>query len=145
MWGSIQVGHSDTPIKRRLFNLLESIIGEERGFQQNSPDFSDAAGGGFNSSKETVSVRDDLDLIHQAHDALCELHRKFIGEHELVIQRCFYISRQARAGLLSETEMDMEIERLRHELERIKKEHELVESECHEFLRVHREFLDGLQ
>lgn len=134
----------NTPAGKRLFSLLDSIIGEEQSFKRGPHSLAktpekkqrpDADGGGDS---------DSLERIRHAHDALFEIHRRFVNEHELVIQRCFTISRQARSGLLSEDEMALEIERLQQELRRIKQEHDQVEAECREFIDAHREFLDDL-
>jgi len=138
------VNQFNTPAGKRLFNLLDTIIGEEQNFKRGSRDLAAKSEAGQRSNAGGVGVSDDLERIRRAHDALFEIHRRFVGEHELVIQRCFTISRQARAGLLSENEIAMEIERLQQELKRIKQEHEQVEKECREFMDAHRDFLDGL-
>lgn len=142
--GAISVNQFNTPAGKRLFNLLDTIIGEEQNFKRGSRDAATASEKRQQSKVGDTSVHENLERIRRAHDALFEIHRRFVGEHELVIQRCFTISRQARAGLLSEDEMAMEIERLQRDLNRIKQEHEQVERECREFMDAHRDFLDGL-
>lgn len=134
----------NTPASKRLFSLLDSIIGEEQTFKRGSRDLANASEKGHRPDAESVGVSKNLERIRRAHDALFDIHRRFVSEHELVIERCFTISRQARAGLLSEDEMAMEIERLQGDLRRIKREHEQVEKECREFIEAHRDFLDDL-
>ncbi len=133
----------NTSAGKRLFNLLDIIIGEEQNFKRGSRDLAATSEASQRSNSDGVGVPDDLERIRRAHNALFDIHRRFVGEHELVIQRCFTISRQARSGLLSEDEMAMEIERLQQELKRIKREHEQVEKECREFMDAHRDFLNG--
>ena len=136
---------SNTPAGKRLFNLLDSIIGEEQSFKRGSRDMAATSDTDQRSDAGGVGMKNDLDRIRRAHDALFEIHRRFVSEHELVIQRCFTISRQARAGLLSDDEMTMEIDRLQRELKRIRKEHEQVEKECREFIDAHRDFLSDIE
>lgn len=123
---------SKTPNRRRLFKLLDGIIVEERSFKRHTRDFANQKH--LNRDAEKIKKGDglnhELDSLRLAHEEIFELHRKFINEHELLVQRCLAISRQTRAGMLNENEMALEVERLQKELSRIKKEHSLVEKEC---------------
>lgn len=130
--------------KKRLFSLLDKIIGEEQSFKRTSCDLTATSGGQHAQPVDSFAGQEELEQIRRAHKALFEVHRRFVNDHELIIQRCLVISRQARAGLLNETEIDLEVERLQHELKRIKAEHRQVEQECNEFLEAHREFLGDL-
>ena len=94
---------SETPGSRRLFDLLNGIIGEEQNFKADSPDSSiqyEPLNISQSSASDETSVSGEFQRIRLTHEALFKIHRKFISEHELLIERCFVISRQARAGLL---------------------------------------------
>lgn len=124
-------------VRKRLFDLLDTIICEEMSFQKN------CLGKGLENSnlrKRHDEIMENLgccqlERVQQVHQALSESHRKFRSEHELLIQRCMAVSRQARAGMLNNTEMALEVERLQKELMRVKQEHGQVEDDCRRILQ----------
>jgi Mg2+ and Co2+ transporter CorA len=119
----------------RLFKLLDKIIGEEQGFKANSRKLLvPSENNNADQQRAADDCADRLDQFRQAHEAIFQVHRRFINDHELMIQRCFVISRQARAGLLTETEIAMELERLQDELRRLKAEHKQTEQESRKLL-----------
>lgn len=131
------MNNSETPSRRQLFLLLDRIIGEERSFKRHTRDAAtlDQLPGETTSTKKDASLSDELEHFRLAQEEMFRVHRKFIDEHELIIQRCLAISRQTRAGLLNDNEMALEVERLQAELARIKNEHGLVEKECQEIFK----------
>ncbi|UCE24750.1 MAG: hypothetical protein JSU74_01495 [Candidatus Zixiibacteriota bacterium] len=135
--------HSDTPGRRRLFRLLDRIIVEERDFKRNSQltqKLHPRQAGAETITFSTKNIAGELEHVRLAHEAMLKIHRRFINDHELIIQRCMAISRQTRAGLLSEDEMAMEVERLQRELRRMKREHSQVEKECRRLLNAQKSF-----
>ena len=132
----------DTPERRRLFKLLDKIIGEERSFKISVQD--DHQFGNLQAAIESEGMADELERIRLTHEAILEVHRKFLSDHELMIERCLAISRQVRAGLLNESEMTMEAERLQGELKRIKQEHSLVQQEYQKILAAQSQSLKNL-
>jgi hypothetical protein len=127
---------SQTPNRRRLFKLLDGIIGEERTFKRHTRDLAARKDNpGETDHRDGAILDDELERLRLAHEEIFDTHRRFINEHELLVQRCLTISRQTRAGLLNENEMALEVERLQRELARIKKEHSLVEQESRKILR----------
>ena len=137
----------DAPGRKRLFRLLDNIIGEEQSFKtttRNGITHNDHEIGDVQAAVESEGMADELERIRLTHEAMFEVHRKFINEHELIIQRCLTISRQVRAGLLNETEMEMEAERLQSELSRIREEHSIVQKECQKTLLAQSESFKNL-
>ena len=122
--------------------MLDKIIGEERRFKTSVQD--DHQFGNLQAAVESEGMADELERIRLIHEAIFDIHRKFLSDHEMVIQRCLAISRQARAGLLSETETAMEVERLQSELTRIKNEHNYVRQECQRVLAAQSQSFKNL-
>lgn len=117
----------NTVNKRRLFRLLDRIVGEERNFKRRSAKMRSVDAyvqKQLHNIASELTSEDDLVRIKNTHEALFNIHRRFMNDHELILQRCFLISRQVRSGLLNEEETSMEIERLTGELKRLKSEHE---------------------
>ncbi len=122
----------NTVNRRRLFKLLDKIVGEEQHFKRATGKMRSVDAfvqKQLRTIASEMTSEDDLSRIKNTHEALFNIHRKFINDHELILQRCFIISRQARAGLLNEEETALEIERLQVDLKRLKSEHSWAEKE----------------
>ncbi len=137
---------SDPSVGRRLFRLLNRIIGEERNFKRNSPSRQGRPqrhSRARSPASVEIGTAGELEHVRLAHDAMFKIHRKFISDHELIVQRCLAISRQARAGLLNKDEMAMEIERLQRELRRMRQQHTQVEREYRHLLKTQQQYFNN--
>ncbi|UCD65041.1 MAG: hypothetical protein JSW34_06310 [Candidatus Zixiibacteriota bacterium] len=119
---------------RQLYWLLDRIVAEEQSFKRNC---SGVCAGGACADRPGSSPADRRDSGRKSgrdkptRRVLADRHREYLSEHELLLQRCFAVARQARAGLLSEREAAFEVARLRRDLRRLRGEHGVIERESH--------------
>ena len=135
-----------TPNHKKLRDIIEAILDEQKRFEEKSHRLLPTEDQLYQEHCRIVGKithEHEHNRMRVVHEAIFKVHRKISREHNQLIQKCRFLLRELNDNNLSEREIMVGLDLFENKLERIKKEHQLIEAERHKILYEHSVFINS--